>query len=209
MKTMGVPRPAATIVLALVIAAAVSGCLVVSINPWMDREKATLVPWLEGRWADTNNAQTASFVTVPARKGYDLTISQDGDKLPRRYQCSLLAMADQIFMQAGPEDSGNQSPGALLPVYMLFRIELTATALRMYPVERKTFAARATAAGIAMAEASEPPGKEDPVIVTASTPKLEKFLSACIKDKKFFSGEPLYSFTRIGSNATVAVETKN
>jgi hypothetical protein len=207
-------RLARAILLPALLAAAVSGCIVaVSINPWLDVEKATLTPSIAGVWVDTNQfpkTATAYFVIHSERKGYDLTLTNSNDSEAWRYECDLHSVGDTLLLQVGPIDGGIQSPGAILPAYMLFKVDLTNTTMKIYPLDKDSFEKRAKKSRLVLAETeAKEKGRNEPVIVGSLTENLEKFIGKNLKDKTFFSSEPLYSFMRVGSNAAAAAESKN
>lgn len=195
------------VLMSVLTAMIVSGCLVVSINPWFSKEEVAQTPLIAGIWTDTNKVETASFVAVPDRNGYDLTLVATGETLPHRYQCTLHSLGGELLMQIGPNEEGIPSPGAMLPVYMLFRIELTNTSMRIYPIERKAFESRAKTGQLSIAEIKESSRDEEPVIITSLPEKLKTFINKNLKDKTFFSNKPVYAFTRAGSNTMVEAET--
>lgn len=182
-----------------------SGCVVVSINPWLDADKAIMTPSLAGIWTNTNKAQTASFVSDSIRYEWTLTVGTNNDT--EKYECDLHAIGDTLLLQIYSSSERAPSTGTLLPVYHLFRLQLTNDTMLLYPMDRSSFVKRARRSGLIMAEPEKKrTNKEkdfqssDPVIVGSMTETLEKFVAKHIKDKAFFSSDPWYSFTRVQSN---------
>lgn len=201
--------------LPVVIAAVVSGCFVTSVNPWLDKASATLTPSLAGVWVDTNKfpqIATASFLIAPQGKGYDLLLTNTREKVKWRYECTLHDLGDTLLLQVGPPDGvGNRSPGAILPAYLLFRVEFTGTVLKLYSLDKDLFVKRADKNRLVLVETARQPHNRtnrvvnvEPVIVGSSTEKLEKFLCNSLKDKTLFLSDPAYFFTRVGTNVTAA-----
>ncbi|MEI6971533.1 MAG: hypothetical protein WCL44_08435 [bacterium] len=194
----------------LLATALISGCLVVSVNPWIDPKKAVATPSLAGDWVDTNQNQSATFSFEPRNSYYDLTLKSAGNQATTQYRGTMHTVGDALLLQLGPgEKATANSPGALLPVHMLFRVELSTNTMRLYPLSRQGFEARALSNMISIAESPDRPGDKEPVIVTAKTATLETFLGASIRDRTLFTSDPAYSFSTAPETATAVPETQS
>jgi hypothetical protein len=188
--------------------------MVVSINPWLDADESIMAPSIAGTWVNTNKTQTASFVADVADRRYEWTLAVGTNNDTDKYECSLHSLGATLLLQIGPTDERTPSVGTLMPVYHLFRLELTNDTMQLYPMDRGSFQKRARRSALTMAEMPKPTrgGKNDkqygePIILCSQTETLKKFVAKNIKDKTFFSEDPWYSFSRVPTGETATARS--
>jgi len=176
-----------------------SGCVVWSLYPWLDEKTTVSQPALAGIWSDTNKNSSAVF--TPATNWSDYSIDwhphfcRPSGK-PEKYEASVHDVDGVPLLMVGTWKEDVASPAAMLPAYLLFRIQLTNSSLKLFQLDFATFEKRARKSRLLLA-ARDPKNKDGPIIVTSLTADMTAFVRRNLKDKTFFSAEPLYSFTKL------------
>jgi len=183
----------------LLCAMASSGCIVVSINPWLGDSSLETKTIIAGTWIDTNENIVATFegkTNAPGR--YELNLFHQIESGQCAYECKLHSVDGSLLLQAGPKDTPDSSPGTIMPVFMLLKADLTDGQMKLYLMDASAFGARAKKAKLIVAARSPKQTKKDEeaVIVGSWTTELEEFTKKNLKQDNFFLKKPLYSFAR-------------
>lgn len=142
-------------------------------------------PALVGVWSEPNSSETWEFAQS-GDKTYRLTITEDKGKTGR-FQVHLVNLEGKMFLDLFPEDPN--LPGNtdyykyhLLPIHTFIRVEQITPALKMAAMNPE---------GLKNLLKENPQAvrhevRDDQIILTASTPELQKFLLKNLDQPKFF-----------------------
>jgi hypothetical protein len=170
-----------------------SGCLVRSLYPWLPDDTKACDVSLVGTWQD-EKTDLALFFTAGSASNYDLLAISD-KKDPSKFTASLCRLGKTLFVVVGPEERGDMGSVAMLPGYLLFKVDLSDGAMKWYGLDLASFGDRADASKIKRADEGD---KDKGYVVFSPTADLAAFVESQSKDPTFFDEKPLYTFTRVG-----------
>ncbi len=169
-----------------------AGCQIRSVQPWFDEDTIVGDNRLQGVWTDAGAELTVSF--LPGEKHVYHLLTTDKEGTDSHLRAALHTVTNQLFMAVGPEPAKDVSAYVQLPVYLLFKAQLTGDTLLLYPLNMDVCMNRYDARGLArMEEGSKSKG----FLLTASTPELETFVAREFRQTAdLFEAKPLYTLKR-------------
>lgn len=179
--------------LLLLLAAALlsAGCLVRSVQPWLSEESLVKEPSLLGTWQDVRNKCLVSFTGDPEE--YQVLVVDNGKDVSR-FVATLHRVDDVLLLQIGPAEPENINGCALLPAYLLFKAVLKDKALKLFEIDRDSFAQRAAKTPVPLLAGGS---KDDGYVLTGTAAESEAFLRAHLAERRFFAAQPMYSFRKL------------
>ncbi len=169
-----------------------NGCVVRSIYPWLGDDTKVSDTNLLGAWYDSEEEDEA-FITRGDHGGYRILLTDDG-KYHSTFTGSLHEIDATRFLVVGPADRDDLLGLALLPGYLLFKVEVTADRFTLWGLELDTFE---TLMETLDTKRLEEGGSDEGYVLFSTTTELEAFVESQASNPSFFYEEPVYAFKRI------------
>ena len=146
----------------------------------------------------TNKDVTLTFAAPDDKGRYPIrTMGVPDKKDTDAYVGTLHLVQSNLFLMVGAADieKAQTSRFAVLPVCLLFRIQVEGSAMRMYEIDRKGLLKRLQSMPLSMV-ARDGAKDDDPITITSSTGDVEKFIRKCASEPDFFVAEPIFQLEK-------------
>jgi len=159
-----------------------------SFDPWLSKETGVTDVSLGGDWQFEGGSCFVTFAPhIDADYVYGVVWPCEGDN-QMGFTMSLHRLDGTLLLVVGPESSDGLP--LLLPVYLLFKVELDNDTMTLFSIDEDSFAWRAAGASIEHKDS----------LVLSSTEELVSFLSWQVGDPSFFEEEPDFTFKKMESD---------
>ncbi len=162
---------------------------VVSLHPLSTDAELVSEPAIVGIWANTENKDDIwKFFQKPDAKAYTLVYSPGSDGVPARFNARLTRIGQGLYMDTVLQPGANEPKGSqlnnflfcfhLIPVHMLWRVEIADDTLRLTTLDNERFAKAIDekAVGIAYERVETDECSDQNFLLTAPTPGLRAFI---------------------------------
>ena len=179
----------------LALAAMLTGCYPLSVQPFFTQKDLVYDPLLVGAWKQADSPTAQWTIRRLDASSYEALLTEDGDT--HRYQFHLVQLGDARYLDIVPlEDEGMVQH---IPAHSLHRIRISSDAIDIEPLNSDYFDALIKAHKIGFAQRVSVPienGADDKTVLTGSTAELQEFILQHVKDKGLFSDAERYKRIR-------------
>lgn len=178
---MKIPVFAAVLLLAVML----SGCVVYSLQPVVAKEDAVSSDAIVGSWKDPDSKDPEVIrFEKSGPNGYTMGITDAATGLAQTYDVRLIRLgkylfADVAFKALRLKDQDVESPAGLLSVHMILKMETGPDTLSTAMLNDEWLKKEVAANRISIPHAVTEDGE---ILLTASTPELQKFFLAHAED---------------------------
>jgi len=177
------------------LAAVLSGCYPLSVQPFFTHKDLVYDPALVGVWKEAGSGSALWTIRRGDATSYEALLTEDEES--RRYQFHLLQLGDARYLDIVPLE--DESMIQHIPAHSLHRIRIGATTIDIEPLNIDYFDALIKAGKIGFAQHVAVPtqqGVDNKIILTASTAELQEFLLKHAGEKDLFGEKQQYKRVR-------------
>ena len=193
---IGTPMKKTLLPVALVVLYGLAGCLPTSINPLYTDKDLVFDPALVGVWSDKDDSKETWTFEKAGEKSYKFVYAESDGKVGQ-FDTRLLKIGDARFLDFFPDESGiaemNRSDFYkmhLIRTHSLLRVSQIEPTLQMTPLDLKWLREFLGKNPHTIRHEKIGDGDDAQIVLTASTPELQKFVLAHLKTEGAF-GEPI------------------
>jgi hypothetical protein len=197
-------RLARHVAVAVLAVFSLSGCLVLSVEPFSSRDVETLDARIEGTWLDEDGATWTFRRQGPDATYYTLTDTRPADahtgrvppadakRVQADFEARLFRVGDTVFLDLFPDscedcDANDMWLAHMAPMHAAFRIEFGKDELRIAAVDLDHVESLINAGTLKVAHAFRDRGHGEKLLVlTPPSKQLQAFLRAIVRDPKAF-----------------------
>lgn len=184
-----IPRMVAHLLLVLG-SGALSGCLVVSLQPVVERDGVEAVPAIVGTWQQSDDDSTLVF-EAGSWNAYELSMvdGQDTTRMTGRFTRLGGALVLDLTTATGVEE-----PPVSVQAHLIVLTELQGDTLRLRPLDYDWFSSHMNAKSVAAV--SPVLDGEKNVVLTAPTARLRSWLAAHVATPELWDDATVYTRKR-------------
>jgi len=188
MNERGVRRRVLGWVCSLLCLLPLSGCLVVSLQPLVEKDAVEVVPGFVGTWVPVDEADGRLVVEEGAWNAYELALTEGKDTMRFTGRFTRLGKALVLDLTT---PTGVENPVATVQVHLVARVDLKDEALTLTMLDYDWVSAHLSAP--AMAGAAPVLDGEKNVVLTAPTARLRTWLAAHLASPGLWDEPSLYT----------------
>lgn len=177
------------------LAAVLTGCYPLSIQPFYTQKDLVYDPALVGVWKETGDDPAVWTIRRGDATSYEALSTEDADT--RRYEFHIVQLGGVRYLDVVPKE--DEGMAQHIPAHSLHRIRITADQIDIEPLKADYFEALIKGQKIRIAQKVSVPtqgGVDDKIVLTGSTAELQEFVLQHSKEKGFFDDMAHYKRMR-------------
>lgn len=172
--------------LVVALAAVLTGCYPLSIQPFFTQKDLVYDPALVGVWKEADSGTSVWTIRRGDATSYEALNTEDGDT--RRYQFHLVQLGDARYLDIVPLEEEGMAQH--IPAHSLHRIRISADVVEIEPLSLDYFDALINAHKTGIAQKVAVPiqqGVDNKIVLTGSTAELQEFVLKHAREKELFA----------------------